>query len=78
MGKGKVSGALPARWSAQLGRQRSVGCTQEPERAKTKRGGRGWGEGTETSQETGARIPSGEHCFSPVAEWGRGERAGKP
>ena len=54
-----------------------MGCTQEPEGAKTKRGVRVWVEGAETSQETGARIPSGEHCFSPVAEWGRGERAGK-
>ena len=75
---GKVSGALPAGWSAQLGRLRSVGSTWERERAKTKRGRRVWEEGIETSQETWARIPRGEHCFSPVVEWGRRERAGRP
>ena len=45
---------------------------------RSQKGRKPSGEGTETSRETGARIPSGEHCFSPVAEWGRRERAGKP
>ena len=57
VGNGKVSRALPAGWSAQLGRLRSVGSTWERERAKTKRGRRVWEEGIETSQETWAKDP---------------------
>ena len=45
---------------------------------KTKRGRRVCGEVIETSQETWARIPRGEHCFSLVVEWEGRERAGRP